>query len=102
MSTTRTSSATKPNEDRIRLVPPHIGPHVLPNDPLFAKLLRHARRHRIAIRDNAIKVEKSYGDLLADVLAYRAFLESSLDIKTLDSLERNDEVYIRGVSSGRL
>lgn len=100
MSTTSTSSTMEPNSDRIQLVPPHIGDHILPNDPLFAKLLRHARRNRLAIRDNILKVEKSYGGLLADVLAYRTFLESSLDVKTLNQLERNDEIYIGVLAAG--
>lgn len=88
------------NQDRVKFVPPHIGRHVLPNSPLFAKLLRHARRNRLAIRDNTLKVEKTYGDLLADVLTYRAFLESSLSPQVLEQVERDEEVYIGVLAAG--
>jgi malonyl-CoA/methylmalonyl-CoA synthetase len=49
------------NPDRNELVPPHRGPHVLPNSPLFGKLLRHAYRERIALRDLGLDVQKTYG-----------------------------------------
>lgn len=94
------SSPLGPNQDRVKFVPPHVGRHVLPNSPLFAKLLRHARRNRLAIRDNTLKVEKTYGDLLVDVLAYRAFLESSLSPQTLEQAERDEEVYIGVLAAG--
>ncbi|KAJ5218447.1 uncharacterized protein N7498_000546 [Penicillium cinerascens] len=99
-TTTPTLPATESNEDRTRLVPPHIGRHVLPNSPLFVKLSRHACCNRLAIRDNILKIKKPYGDLLADVLTYRAFLESSLESIVLERIERNDEIYI-GVLAAR-
>lgn len=49
------------NPDRSELVPSHSGPNVLPNSPLFGKLLRHARRERVALRDLGLSVEKTYG-----------------------------------------
>jgi len=49
------------NPDRSELVPSHTGPNVLPNSPLFGKLLRHARRERIALRDLGLNIEKTYG-----------------------------------------
>jgi malonyl-CoA/methylmalonyl-CoA synthetase len=49
------------NPDRSELVPSHTGPNVLPNSPLFGKLLRHARRERVALRDLGLNVEKTYG-----------------------------------------
>jgi malonyl-CoA/methylmalonyl-CoA synthetase len=51
------------NPDRSELVPPHSGPNVLPNSPLFGKLLRHAHRERIALRDLGLDVEKTYGSV---------------------------------------
>lgn len=49
------------NPDRSELVPSHSGPDVLPNSPLFGKLLRHARRERVALKDLGIGIEKTYG-----------------------------------------
>lgn len=49
------------NTDRSGMVPRHNGPNVLPNSPFFGKLLRHARRDRIALRDVGLGVEKTYG-----------------------------------------
>ncbi|KAJ5819166.1 hypothetical protein N7474_004757 [Penicillium riverlandense] len=92
--------ATTLNTDRIQLVTPHVGRNVLPNCPLFTKLLRFARRKHLAIRDNMLQVEKSYGDLLADVLAYRAYLESSLNKDVLQRIERNEEVYVGILAAG--
>jgi hypothetical protein len=92
--------ATTPNTDRIQLVTPHVGRNVLPNCPLFTKLLRFARRNHLAIRDNILQVERSYGDLLADVLAYRAYLESSLNKDVLQRIERNEEVYVGILAAG--
>lgn len=92
--------ATPPNTDRIQLVTPHVGRNVLPNCPLFTKLLRFARRNHLAIRDNILQVEKSYGDLLADVLAYRTYLESSLNKDVLQRIERNEEVYVGILAAG--
>lgn len=100
ITATLNSSTLEANQDRVKFVPPHIGRHVLPNSPLFAKLLRHARRNRLAIRDNTLKVEKTYGDLLADVLAYRAFLESALGHQVLEQIERDEEVYIGVLAAG--
>lgn len=100
MNFTPTETAPRPNEDRTQIVPPHIGRHVLPNSPLFAKLLRHARRNRLAIRDNILKIEKSYGALLVDVLAYRTFLEASLDRTVLERIDQNEEIYIGVLAAG--
>jgi malonyl-CoA/methylmalonyl-CoA synthetase len=88
------------NADRTTLVPLHTGPHVFPNNYLFSKLLRHARRNRLAIRDVNIGIEKTYGQLLSDVLSLRAHLEVSLPEKVLESIRKGDEVYIGVLSEG--
>ena len=49
------------NTDRSQLVPPHNGSNVLPNSPFFGKLVRHARRERVALRDLSLNIEKTYG-----------------------------------------
>ena len=88
------------NTDRTVLVPAHVGPHVLPNSPLFGNLLRHARRNRIAIRDITLSIEKSYGDLLDDVLAFRTYLQTSLRPHVLEGIRQGDEVYIGVLAAG--
>jgi malonyl-CoA/methylmalonyl-CoA synthetase len=100
MTVTPVLTATSPNTDRTYLVPPHIGSNVFPNNAIFSKLLRHARRNRVAIRDVRLGVERTYGHLLADVLALRTRLEAALDPRTLRSLERGDEVYIGVLAAG--
>ena len=95
-----TRSSNDHNTDRRLLVPPHIGHHVLPNNPLFSTLLRHARRNRLAIRDDTLNIERTYGALLADILAYRAFLEASLGTVVLQRIEKGEEVYIGVLAAG--
>jgi malonyl-CoA/methylmalonyl-CoA synthetase len=92
--------ATTTNTDRTRLVPSHQGPNVLPNSPFFSKLLRHARRNRVAVRDVNLGVEKTYGDVLADALALRMVLESTLDRRIVESLAKDEEVYIGVLAPG--
>lgn len=88
------------NPDRRELVPRHKGHNVLPNSPLFGKLLRHARRDRIALTDLGLEVEKTYGDVLDAVLSFRATLEAALPKAIMTSLERDDEVYIGVLAAG--
>ncbi|KAH8806163.1 hypothetical protein F5884DRAFT_886761 [Xylogone sp. PMI_703] len=97
---TDTQSVSDGNIDRTLFVPSHTGSHVLPNGPLFAKLLRHARRNRLAIRDNLLRIEKTYGELLSDVLTYRGFLESALGEPVLHRIENGEEVYIGVLAAG--
>lgn len=86
--------------DRCIYVPSHRGQHVFPNSPFWVVLLQHARRNRLAIRDVNLGIEKSYENLLADVLALRAHLESSLPRQVLESALRGDEVYIGVLAAG--
>jgi malonyl-CoA/methylmalonyl-CoA synthetase len=86
--------------DRTALVPAHQGSHVLPNSPFFGKVLRHARRGRIAIRDVALGVEKTYEDLLADALALRAVIEDKLDKDVLKQLQEQEEVFVGVLAAG--
>ncbi|ETI27264.1 hypothetical protein G647_09947 [Cladophialophora carrionii CBS 160.54] len=88
------------NQDRTVLVPSHLGPNVLPNSPFFSKLLRHARRDRLAIRDVDLGLEKTYTDILSDALCFRAVLEGSLASDTLRALRDGDEVYIGVLAAG--
>ncbi|KAK5171985.1 uncharacterized protein LTR77_003622 [Saxophila tyrrhenica] len=86
--------------DRSRIFPPHEGQNVLPNSPFFTKLLRHAHRGRLAIRDHLLGVEKTYLDLLGDALSLRSALEKRLDPSVVRRLRRGDELYIGVLAAG--
>lgn len=88
------------NIDRSQCVPQHNGDHILPNSPLFGKLLRHARRGRVALRDRGLGVEKTYAELLDAVLAFRKVVEASLSSDARARLRRGDEVYIGVLAAG--
>ncbi|KAJ4986238.1 AMP-binding enzyme [Stagonosporopsis vannaccii] len=89
-------------EDRSFMVPQHIGYNVLPNTPLFSRLLRYASRTpaRIAIDDVRSKHQATHLELLSDVLALRETVANALDADTLAALHRRDEVYIAIVAAG--
>ena len=86
--------------ERTQLFPRHEGPSVLPNSPFFTRLLRHAHRKRIAIRDRNLGITKTYGDVLADALAIRSMVERSLSSEVLQSLKRGERVFIGVLAAG--
>jgi malonyl-CoA/methylmalonyl-CoA synthetase len=86
--------------DRTRFAPRHEGEHVLPNDPLFSKLLRHARRERVCLRDNVLGVTKSYGEVLDAVLAMRRVVSEALPATVRRHLADGDEVFIGILAAG--
>ena len=86
--------------DRTHIFPSHDGPNVLPNSPFFTKLLRHAHRRRIAIRDRELNVVKDYGDLLADALALRSVMKRKISKDSLAKLRCGDEVFIGILATG--
>ncbi|KAJ4003123.1 hypothetical protein NW752_011701 [Fusarium irregulare] len=92
--------ATTTNTDRSQMVPSHDGPHVLPNNPLFTRLLRHAHRNRIALKDRPLGVSKTYGELLDAVLALREVLREALPSKVQRRLSNGDEVYMGVLAAG--
>ncbi|KAH7354969.1 hypothetical protein BKA65DRAFT_581645 [Rhexocercosporidium sp. MPI-PUGE-AT-0058] len=73
---------------------------VLPNTPLFSRLLRHASRGRSAVRDDDFGVEKSYTELLSDVLAIRKVLQDVLSQEVLVRLRNEKEVYTGVLAPG--
>lgn len=89
-------------EDRSFMVPKHAGANILPNTPLFSRLLRYAGRTpaRIAIDDVRSKHQRTHIELLSDVLALCEVVLNTLDSGTLDALGRRDEVYIAVVAAG--
>ncbi|KAJ5817120.1 hypothetical protein N7447_009353 [Penicillium robsamsonii] len=88
--------------DRTSFVPPHRGDNVLPNTPLFHRLLRLASRSPppIAIRDIRGGIEKTYLQLLSDVLSVRKGLLELLDVKIRHQLEEDTETYIALIAPG--
>ncbi|KAL2067354.1 hypothetical protein VTL71DRAFT_1779 [Oculimacula yallundae] len=86
--------------DRTDLLVPHDGYNVFPNTPLFNRLLRHASRGLIAVRDANSGIEKSYSQLLSDVLAVRKVLQDALSEHVLTRLRNKEEVYIGVLAPG--
>ncbi|KLP19962.1 Uncharacterized protein LW94_13368 [Fusarium fujikuroi] len=87
------------NLDRTQIVPTHDGPHVLPNDPLFARLLRHAHRNHVAVVDQVLGVSKTYGELLDAVLGFKEVILAALPSEVQHQLRSGHEVYF-GVLAG--
>lgn len=87
------------NIDRTQSVPSHEGPNVLPNNPLFSRLLRHAHRHRVAIKDKELGVSRTYGELLDAMLGFREAVRAALPSMAKRRLSRGEEVYV-GVLAG--
>lgn len=88
-------------EDRTCFVPKHQGPNVLPNSPLFSRILRLAHQSkRIAIKDPTAGFAASYIQLLTDVLHLRNHLEKSPDYSILEHLERGEEDFMTILGEG--
>lgn len=75
---------------------------MLPNMPLFHRLLRYAQRKPlpIAIRDLNAGLEKTYHHLLSDVLALRQVLEGRLSTEVRRDLAADKEIYIGLLAPG--
>ena len=74
---------------------------MLPNNPLFIRLLRHAYRDRIAVRDrNDQDISKTYGELICDALAVRNTLQQKLSHDVQARLKRGEEVYVGVLAAG--
>ena len=87
--------------DRTDLVPRHRGPNVLPNFPLFTKLLGFAHRsQKVAINDLKAGLVATHVQLLTDVLCLRNAIENSLAPQVLARLKDGEEVYINMISPG--
>ncbi|EUC35832.1 hypothetical protein COCCADRAFT_34691 [Bipolaris zeicola 26-R-13] len=88
--------------DRTSVVPSHVGDNVLPNTPLFSRLVQFACQipARIAIEDVRVELQKTHIHLLSDVLALRNTLLNALDDATRKALENRKEVYMAIVAPG--
>lgn len=89
--------------DRRKFVPRHeVREHVLPCDPLFTRLLQLAcrREQRPAIRDLNSGCERTYAQLLNDIVNLREVLRSRLTSQSLKALENGQEVFISLLAPG--
>jgi malonyl-CoA/methylmalonyl-CoA synthetase len=87
--------------DRTFFVPKHRGPNILPNLPLFSRMLRFAHHsERIAIKDSVTGYAASYIQLLTDVLHLRNVVQTSLECSTIEQLERGEEIFIAILAEG--
>lgn len=98
--TTDVGSGSPAFSDRTQLFPPHTGPNVLPNDPFFARLLRHASRGRIVVRDLELGCTKTYGDALEDAVALRSRMMEQLSADAKRRLENGEEVFFGVLAPG--
>lgn len=101
-STARHTATNTAFLDRTTLFQPHIGPNILPNNPLFTRLLRHAQRNNTAIIDLNLHLIKTYADLLSDVLSLRNALRQRLRSRDVARLDRGggEEVYVGVLAAG--
>lgn len=79
---------------RLAPKPRHVGPKILPNYPMFNRLLGHA------VRDNAVVIDDvtngfsaTHQQLLSDALKVRNVLYDSLKDETRERLWQGDEVF---------
>ncbi|TID22200.1 fatty-acyl-CoA synthase [Venturia nashicola] len=90
------------NWDRTHFTPQHSGRNVLPCMPLFTRLLRLAHRKppTIAIRDVRASTERTYLELLTDVLTFRERILDMLSPQTLEAIRKGEEIYIAVLAPG--
>jgi malonyl-CoA/methylmalonyl-CoA synthetase len=101
MSGPESISTMVDGDDRTCFVPKHQGLNVLPNSPLFSRILRFAHQsERIAIKDPTAGFAASYIQLLTDVLHLRNHLEKSLDYSILEHLGKGEEVFVTILGEG--
>jgi malonyl-CoA/methylmalonyl-CoA synthetase len=87
--------------DRQSFVPPHEGPNILPNIPLFSRLLNHASvRNSVCIKEVEATFSVSQLQLLTDVLWLRNALQASLDEESQKKLRNGHEYYIALLAPG--
>ena len=102
MSMAYHDTGTVNSSDRVNFVPPHTGPEIFPNSPLFSRLLRfaHQKPPRLVVRDDRLGVEKTHIQLLTDVLALRTALRAILPPAILSNVDSGVETYIGVLAAG--
>ncbi|KAK5136251.1 hypothetical protein LTR08_003858 [Meristemomyces frigidus] len=98
-------SAKRPqysDSDRALTTPPHTGPTIFPNHPLFARLVRfaHDSPTRLCVRDDNTNQQATHLQLLTDVLALRERLWTQLSTPARRALDRREAVYIAVLAPG--
>ena len=90
------------SSDRVNFVPPHTGPTIFPNSPLFSRLLRFAHQNppRLVVRDDRLGVDKTHIQLLTDVLALRTAVRAIVSPTVLKDLDKGAENYIGVLAAG--
>ena len=88
--------------DRTDYIPPDEGPNVLPNNPLFNRLLRlaHDEPQKTIIRDVNLGIVKSRTQLLTDILAFERVILNNLDTRTRALLHKGLPVFIAILAPG--
>jgi len=88
--------------DRTANIPPDVGDRVLPNSPFFNRLIRFAHEDPLplAIRDLNTNVEKTYLQLLTDVLAVRNKLRQSLTSEAIEDISQGVDTFIGVFAAG--
>lgn len=76
-------------------IPEHIGTNILPNWPLFSKLLFLARRRNtLVVNDVTHGIEANHTQLISDILHLRNALLDRCDESVKGRLWRGGEVFI--------
>lgn len=82
-------------------LPKHVGDNVLPNFPLFNRLLFFAsNRDKLVINDTTNGLQATHRQLLSDVLYLRNALWAQLDSKVRDRLLAGDEICVNLLAAG--
>lgn len=81
--------------------PKHIGPNILPNSPIFNRLIGYAsRREAVVIKDVTNGFTATHLQLLTDVLHLRNILLDSLPQEDRETLYTGGEVFFNLLASG--
>ena len=90
------------NVDRTEIVPSDTGDNILPNSPFFSRLVRfaHEEPSPLAVRDVNVNIEKTYLQLLTDVLAVRNRLRRTLPTGTLNDIAKGIDTFIGVLAPG--
>lgn len=93
---------TSKNVDRTAIVPQDVGDTILPNSPFFSRLVRFAHDEPVplAVRDVNLNVEKTYLELLTDVLAVRNSVRDTLSSSTLNDIAQGVDTFIGALAPG--
>lgn len=101
LSQTQAGFSQLTERTRYKKRPLHVGPSVLPNFPVFSKLLLFAQDEKtIAINDVTHNIRATYAQLLSDTLNLRNAVWNGLDEEVRYRLLRNEEVYINIIAVG--